>query len=63
MRKIELEHGKIVELIKIFKLSRPTIRKALNFRKIGSENLAEKIRKAALTLGGVELSEEKNIKN
>jgi hypothetical protein len=52
MKKILTKHGERKELEKIFHVSQPTIRKALN----GQINtaLALKIRKAAIERGGVE---------
>ncbi|NCB82962.1 MAG: hypothetical protein EOM44_00460 [Bacteroidia bacterium] len=58
MRKfIKVPHGKSQELEKIFGCTAPVVREALNFRqKVQPDaiKLAQKIRKAALEMGGTE---------
>lgn len=56
---IKMPHGKSQELEKIFNCTAPVVRDALNFKKKTlpeAIRLAEKIRKAAIEMGGVEFS-------
>ena len=58
MRKfIKMPYGKSQELEKIFGITAPVVREALNFKKKVDPDaikLAEKIRKAAVEMGGIE---------
>jgi hypothetical protein len=51
MKKIIVENGDRLKLMKIFNTTYPTVRSALNFQT--NSELACKIRKAALNRGGV----------
>lgn len=58
MRKfIKMPHGKSKELEKIFGVTAPVVREALNFKRKQEPDaikLAEKIRKVAIEMGGTE---------
>lgn len=53
MSKILVTHGEKKQLMKIFKVSHVTVREALNGR--STSPLAQKIKKAAVERGGVEI--------
>lgn len=60
MRKfIKMPHGKSQELERIFGITAPVVREALNYKRKKEPEaikLAEKIRKAAIEMGGVEFN-------
>ena len=59
MAKVVIQHGESKELGRIFRVSQPTIRRALN----GETNtpLAKKIRTAAIKRGGVVMVAKKTV--